>query len=120
VEHVLPQSPAAKSDWATLFSEEQAAYWVHRLGNLVLLHGKRNARAGNQGFQKKKESCLGPMAMYGTSLIPLSDSVMKEERWDPQVVQRRQQEQVKMAIDCWRLHSVTGAAAGDGNAPGTA
>jgi len=54
VEHILPQNPP-DSEWTRLFTREQRDEWTNKLGNLVLLSGRKNSRAQNYNFKKKKE-----------------------------------------------------------------
>jgi len=54
VEHVLPQNIKEGSEWASLF--DQPEEYVHKLGNLVLLRRRKNAKAQNFDFAKKKKS----------------------------------------------------------------
>lgn len=54
VEHILPQSLRAMSQWRRDFSDEQHAYWLHRLGNLMLLSRRKNSYLSNLDFSEKK------------------------------------------------------------------
>ncbi len=54
VEHILPQSPRKLSQWDRDFTEEQQAYWLHRLGNLMLLSRRKNSFLSNLDFLEKK------------------------------------------------------------------
>lgn len=109
VEHILPQKPAAGSDWEAHFSAQQRAHWVHRLGNLALLHGKLNPRAGNKEFAAKK-AAWKPLLAYETHGLPLSERAFSLERWDAAAAQAAQEEAVRLAFDVWRLHDVPDAA----------
>ena len=55
VEHVLPQKIEQRSEWAGLFTGEEHRRWLHRLANLALLSGRRNAAAGAASFKEKKK-----------------------------------------------------------------
>jgi hypothetical protein len=55
VEHILPQTPAEGSEWVERFTETERMEWTHKLGNLVLLSGRKNSKAQNYDFNKKKE-----------------------------------------------------------------
>jgi hypothetical protein len=55
VEHVLPQTPSENSEWVKLFSKEQRDEWTNKFGNLVLLSGRKNSRAQNYDFARKKD-----------------------------------------------------------------
>ncbi len=55
VEHILPQNVKRGSGWERDFPDEvQRGEWVHRLGNLMLLSGKKNAGASDKDFEHKK------------------------------------------------------------------
>ena len=55
VEHILPQTPSERSQWVSMFNDEDRKVWTNRLGNLVLLSGRKNSNAQNFDFDKKKE-----------------------------------------------------------------
>jgi hypothetical protein len=59
VEHILPQDPPQDSRWATLFNKEHRQEWTNKLGNLVLLSGRKNSKARNYGFDEKKKAYFG-------------------------------------------------------------
>ena len=54
VEHVLPQNPKPESQWLKDFTDEQRNTWTDRLGNLVLITGRKNTSLGNADFDEKK------------------------------------------------------------------
>jgi hypothetical protein len=54
VEHILPQTPSEDSEWVRIFSKEERMIWTNKLGNLVLLSGRKNSKAQNYDFDKKK------------------------------------------------------------------
>lgn len=55
VEHILPQTPPEDSEWIERFGEKERMEWTNKLGNLVLLSGKKNSKAQNYDFDKKKD-----------------------------------------------------------------
>ncbi|HNR44506.1 MAG TPA: DUF262 domain-containing HNH endonuclease family protein [Methanofastidiosum sp.] len=55
VEHILPQNPD-NSGWKELFTGDERNEWTNKLGNLVLLSGRKNSKARNFEFQKKKDA----------------------------------------------------------------
>ncbi len=59
VEHILPQNPPANSEWVRIFTKEEREEWTNKLGNLVLLSGRKNSRAQNFDFEKKKKEYFG-------------------------------------------------------------
>jgi len=60
VEHILPQNPPESSEWVKIFTKDQRDEWTNKLGNLVLLSGRKNSRAQNYDFGKKKEVYFKP------------------------------------------------------------
>lgn len=56
VEHVLPQHPAADSEWTTLFTDQQRTDWTHRVGNLLLLNRRKNSRPRTTSSRSRKVS----------------------------------------------------------------
>jgi hypothetical protein len=59
IEHVLPQTVDAGSEWEALFPDEsERDQWTHRLANLVFLTRRINTRASNWPFAKKKDRIL--------------------------------------------------------------
>ena len=64
LEHILPVNPDA--DWN--ISEEVAAVYHKRLGNMVLLNAKQNVEIGNLAYDKKRP-VLGASSIlaYGRS-----------------------------------------------------
>ena len=102
IEHVLPQTPAADSEWIKWFPTAALQdQWVHRLGNLVLLSLRKNIRAGRMTFDKKKASYFSTSG--GVSSFALTTQVLREHKWTPEVVQRRQEELVRLLRNLWRL-----------------
>lgn len=55
VEHILPQNPDEEREWVKIFNKTQREEWTDKLGNLVLLGGRKNSRAQNYDYQKKKD-----------------------------------------------------------------
>lgn len=70
VEHVLPQNPRSDSTWLTLYpEEEQRLALTHRLGNLVVLSRRKNGRAQNFEFERKKHEYT---STFGKTVLPRS------------------------------------------------
>ncbi len=101
IEHVLQQSPAPNSIWVSLFADkEKREEYVHRLGNLVLLSRKKNAAAQNYDFDKKKKLYF---STGGVASFRLTTQVIHEEKWTPEVIERRQRELLAKLKEIWRL-----------------
>jgi hypothetical protein len=96
VEHVLPQEPEARSEWLKHFDEAERLELTHALGNLVLLSGRKNSKAARLDFAEKKTKYFRDSdGGYSVPNFKLTQTVMAEERWTPDVVRRRQHELVK-------------------------
>lgn len=79
VEHILPQNPSDDSQWKKDFTDEERELWTDRLGNLVLITGKKNTSQGNSDYELK-------LKKYFTSKIdtcPNSLRVLRNTKWTP-------------------------------------
>lgn len=101
VEHVLPQRPAIGSQWLNDFTEDEVAYWSHRLGNLLLLNRRTNSRAQNFDFGVKKEKYF--TNIEGAAIFALTTQVLSEDSWTPETIKRRQKKLVNLLADEWSL-----------------
>ena len=101
IEHVLPQSPPAGSQWIEWFpDEEERARWTHRLANLVLLSQRKNTRASNFEFDRKRREYF---QRDGTTTFALTTQVVNEREWTPSVLEQRQRELIGALKKHWRL-----------------
>ena len=55
IEHILPQTPDAQSQWCKDFTDAERQAWTDKLGNLIFLSRRKNAAQGNLDFALKKE-----------------------------------------------------------------
>lgn len=101
VEHVLPQSPPADSEWVRHFTTEEREYWVHKLANLVLLTRAKNSQAQNYDFEQKKSKYFSSKA--GVSMFATTSQVLGHQEWSPKVLQQRQVDQLTLLTDVWDL-----------------
>ena len=101
VEHVLPQHPAPDSQWTKWFPDvNERWFWTHRLANLVLLSRRKNYRASNYEFDRKKGEYF---QQRDVSPFPITTQVLRETEWTPEVLKRRQQELINVLKKEWRL-----------------
>ncbi len=101
IEHVLPQNPAAESQWRSWFTDDaERAQWTHRLANLALLSRRKNSSASNWEFERKKNEYF---LRGGVSPFALTTQVVKEAEWTPAVLEIRQHELVEKLKAEWRL-----------------
>jgi hypothetical protein len=92
LEHVLPKTPGA--DWSHVTPADQKAL-LKRLGNLALLHIKRNARVGNASFDKKKE-------VFKDSAVQITKDICGFTCWDEAAITARQGDLARIAVKAWR------------------
>ena len=64
VEHILPQTPDINGEWVSLFTKEERDEWTNRIGNLVLLSRRKNSRAQNYDFLRKKDIYFKESSTY--------------------------------------------------------
>jgi hypothetical protein len=102
VEHVLPQTPSADSQWMVDFPDETTRErWVHKLANLVLLTRRKNSQAGNLDFKAKKENYF--RSKGGIANFALTSSVLAESTWTLTTLEKRQKELIEAVQQHWRL-----------------
>lgn len=101
VEHVLPQNPQECSQWLTWFpDEEERRDWTHRLANLVLLSSRKNARASNYEFDRKKKEYF---QKGGVQTFALTTQVVDKGEWTPDLLEDRQKLLLTKLEEEWRL-----------------
>ena len=100
IEHVLPQTPRCGSEWCDNFTEDERTKWTNRLANLVLLSHRKNSRAQNYDFDKKKEVYF---KKGGMPTFPLTLQVLNENEWTPEILKRRQKSLLNTLEREWRL-----------------
>ena len=101
VEHVLPQTPPEDSQWLEIFPDvDDRDDWTHRLANLVLLSHKKNARAQNHDFMRKKTEYF---SRYGIPSFALTTQVINKSEWTPSLLERRQEFLLDVLKTEWRL-----------------
>jgi len=102
VEHVLPQTVSAGSEWERVWtSQELRERSVHRIGNLVLLTRRKNSQAGNLDFAEKKRRYF--LTSEGVTTFAATTKVLEHEEWSPEIVEARQKELLKCFERGWDL-----------------
>ena len=101
VEHVLPQNPQPGSGWLEAFPDaEEREEWTHKLANLVLLSRKKNARAQNFDFARKKNEYFRG---HGIPSFALTTQVIGKTEWTSEVLKLRQIYLIDVLKREWRL-----------------
>lgn len=99
VEHILPQNPSESSEWVKIFTEEEREEWTNKIGNLVLLGRRKNSRAQNYDFEKKKEAYF---FKGGATPFGITQELQSINSWTMENLQKRQNELVdKKLIDIY-------------------
>lgn len=102
IEHVLPQTVAKDSVWATQWpNASDQLQWLHRLANLVPLNQRRNSQAQNHDFERKKKAYFG--GKQGVSSYVLTTQVLNTPSWTPAVVEQRQRDLIDVLSTSWDL-----------------
>lgn len=101
IEHVLPQNPDGDSEWIELFpDEEEREKLTQCLGNLVLLSRRKNSKAQNYEFERKKSSYF---VRDGVSPFALTTDVLNHDQWTPEVIRKRQNDLLERCKNIWKL-----------------
>ena len=99
IEHVLPQ--ALKEDyWRERFTDDTHRQWLHRLGNLALLAGRKNYKAQYFSFDRKKKiySEQNNKVSFDTTKL-----ILEQDDWRPKTIESRQVKMVEAAADIWTI-----------------
>lgn len=108
IEHVLPQTVVANSEWEESWpTEEVRQQWVHKIANLVPLTQQRNSAASNLDFAKKKAAYFG--GRKGVSSYVMTTQVLNTAEWTPEVVEKRQKSLLDVLEAGWKLKSAPSA-----------
>lgn len=84
----LPQTPEDTSQWIEDFTLEERQFWTDRLGNLVLITGRKNSAQGRLDYPMKKEKYFKKII----DTCPNSLRVLnKYEKWTPQELKENQE-----------------------------
>ena len=102
LEHVLPQTPKAGSQWLKWFpDQDEREAWTHRLANLVPLDRKKNSSAGNFDFAKKKDVYFKGRGT--ASPFVLTQEVRAATEWTPALLAKRQEQLLGLFKKHWDL-----------------
>ncbi len=98
IEHILPIHYKEK-EWPHL-TKAIATKWQSRLGNLTLLHGRKNKKAKNKPFAQKVKIYQGSGDSGQMSAFELTKSIVKNYPiWDEQALKGRQSFLVGKAME---------------------
>ncbi len=88
VDHILPAKWYLIDDWKKKWTKNQADKWLHKIGNLTLLSGKKNIAASNDSFKKKKD--IYEKGHGGTTAFEISKQIIGKLDWLENDVEKRQ------------------------------
>src|SRR5690606_10821286 len=108
IEHVLPQTVVADSEWEESWpTEEVRQQWGQKIANLVPLTRQLNSAASNLDFAKKKTAYFG--GRKGVSSYVMTTQVLNTAEWTPEVVEKRQKSLLDVLEAGWKLKSAPSA-----------
>lgn len=99
IEHILPQT-ATNEYWSSRFTDIQIIENVHKLGNLVLLSGKKNSQAQNYSFDRKKEIYIRTNEVTS---FDLTKEVCNTVEWNLDIISKRQREMIEFSKNLWEI-----------------
>lgn len=99
IEHVLPQA-LKESYWISRFSPIDHKQWLHKLGNITLLSGRKNSKAQYYEFPKKKEVYLKQNEKVS---FDMAKEICDEIDWCIANIQKRQERMLKVARNLWTI-----------------
>ncbi len=92
IEHILPRNPHGCKAWLVLFRNPDGCKAHHqRLGNVVLLSGRDNQRAGTLSWEEKREILV-------SSPFLLAQNAATETVWTAQTIARRTEALINLLL----------------------
>jgi uncharacterized protein with ParB-like and HNH nuclease domain len=55
IEHILPQTPKAGSQWLNDFTDDERLNYTHKIGNLIIIGRRKNSSLGNLDYPLKRQ-----------------------------------------------------------------
>jgi hypothetical protein len=99
IEHVLPQ--ALKDDyWKTRFTPEEHGNWLHRMGNLAMLCGRKNYKAQYYAFDQKKKIYSDRNQKVS---FDLTKEICDQAEWTLATIKTRHERLLKLAEQTWTI-----------------
>lgn len=97
IEHILPQS-LKEPYWKERFTPEQHQTWIHKLGNLTLLAGRKNYAAQAKPFPDKKTRYQKKLDKVS---FDMTKAVCVKDHWTLADLEARQTELITLAESIW-------------------
>ncbi len=97
LEHVLPRNPPPHGEWRRLFrTDADVKEYSQRLGNLTLLTGPENQRAGTYDWRIKQGVLAG-------SAYVLAKHAAGEKEWTSKTIDRRSSDLIGLLLQSWDM-----------------
>jgi hypothetical protein len=100
LEHILPQTPAAGSQWRAKWSDEDREKYVHDIGNIVLTFD--NSRYLNFEFDVKR-GAAGSGYCYANSNIRQERKIAEFTDWTVEECKRRKEQLTEWICSRWGI-----------------
>ena len=94
IEHILLQEWRKTLGWQKTWKNEEGDLWINKLGNLTLLSMKKNIRASNDPFDKKKQ-IYGRYKEDGITAFEITKMISEKSIWSVNETKERQQWYIK-------------------------
>lgn len=101
IDHILPEEWEKNKYWRNRWKKDDAEFWLDKVGNLTLLSGRKNIRASNDEFPKKKKIYKGK-GIDGTTSFEITKRIVGSPKWTIKEVKERQKwfiKQTKRILD---------------------
>lgn len=89
IDHILPEKWEKIDYWKKRWTKEKANNWLNKIGNLTLLSGRKNRKASNDEFPKKKKIYDGK-GLDGKTGFEISKKIINKPEWTEKEVIKRQ------------------------------
>lgn len=99
IEHLMPQA-LKETYWKERFTEDQHRQWLHKLGNITLVSGRKNSAAQYYAFPKKRQVFL---KRNETVSFDLTKEVCAEADWTLAKIEERQKKLTEAADRLWKI-----------------
>jgi len=98
IEHILPQNPSKDSEWVKVFTNEERDEWTNKIGNLVLLGKRKNSKAKNYNFKRKKEVYF---FREGITPFKITNELYEIDKWDIEALKQRQEKLIQRLLELY-------------------
>ncbi len=99
VEHILPQNMENKY-WSGRFTTDEHKEWLHKLGNLTVISGKKNSATKNSGFDEKKSMYEGTNQ---TTSLAITKELCGLSEWNMEELEKRHEQLKREIKKLWRV-----------------